>query len=231
MATVLPSTGADDSVTPVASCNTDDMFLVHGLLRSLYLGAACLVRSVGDDQPRRRRAVSAHIAMIADMLHHHHHTEDTLLWDELEQRAPACALHVGLMRRQHADMADLIVELRAALQAWDARGIADDGTLSTLLEKIRATLEQHLGQEEDRILPFADRVFTQAEWDRLGEMGSSHTPKNRLFVQLGYLLQSLPDADRHAWVRANLPAPVRVLWQLVGSRQFLRYRRTLAVNA
>jgi hemerythrin-like domain-containing protein len=230
MATALPATGATPAPTPT-TCDTDDMLLVHGLLRSLYRGAACLVRSVGDTQPQRRAHVSAHIAMIADMLHHHHATEDTLLWDALEKRAPACALHVGSMRRQHAAMADLLEELERGLGEWDARAGADDGTVSDVLERIRASLDAHLGAEEAAILPFASRVFTQAEWDRLGEMGSSHTPRALLFVQLGYLVASLPEERRSDWVRANLPLVVRVLWRTVGRRRYLRYRAALGVAA
>jgi hemerythrin-like domain-containing protein len=230
MATALPSTGAPNP-SPAPTCDTSDMFLVHGLLRSLYLGAACLVRSVGDDQPLRRQNVAAHVAMIADMLHHHHHTEDTLLWDDLERRAPACALHVGLMRTQHADMAELLSELTPALDAWNARGGADDGSVSTLLDRIRLTLDTHLGQEEERILPFAQRVFTQEQWNKLGEMGSSHTPRDQLFIQLGYLLASLPEDSRDTWLKANLPAVPRVLWHLIGRRQYARYRAGLGVDA
>ncbi|MEW1834220.1 hemerythrin domain-containing protein [Microbacterium sp. NPDC079995] len=228
MATALPATGATPSAV---RCDTSDMLLVHRLLRSLYVGAGCLVRTVGDDQPQRRRNVSAHIAMIAGMLHHHHHTEDTLLWDDLAERAPACGLHVDAMRRQHAAMAVLLTDLNAGIDAWDARGGADDGTVSGLLERIRLTLDAHLGQEEELILPFAERVFSQTEWNRLGEMGSAHTPKDLMFIQLGYLIASLPEDRAAHWVASNLPLPARVLWACIGRRQYARYRRGLAVAA
>jgi hemerythrin-like domain-containing protein len=229
MVTVLPSTGSVPASQP--RCDTSDMVLVHGLLRRLFVEAAGVVRTVGHAQPIRRSNVISHVRMIADMLHQHHRTEDVLLWDDLEQRAPSCALHVGLMRRQHADMAQALDALTRHLDEWDVRGGADDGSVSCDLERIRGALDRHFGQEETGILPFAEQVFTQAEWDKLGEMGGAHTPRQLIFVQLGYLIASLPEHSADAWLRGNLPAPVRLLWRLVGARRFARYRRALAVDA
>ncbi len=55
---------------------------------------AVVDRRLVDEQAGPRRSV-----------HTHHESEDELLWDKLEQRAPACALHVGQMRAHHAQVA------------------------------------------------------------------------------------------------------------------------------
>jgi hemerythrin-like domain-containing protein len=230
MALALPSTGAVP-VGVAPTCDTDDMRIVHGLLRALYLDAACLVRSVGSDQPARQAAVGRHIGFLVDALSSHHRVEDVLLWETLEQRAPQCALHVGQMRSQHAEMHALLDDLAGPLAAWRLGGGPDDGTVSGLLERIRASLDRHLGDEERLILPVASTTMTQSEWNSLGEMGSRHTPKDMQFVLLGFLLRSLPDAARDAWMRRTLPLPVRVLWTLLGRRRFDRYRAALAVDA
>lgn len=230
MAIALPSTGSVPTGV-AATCDTDDMRVVHGFLRALFLDAPGLVRIVCDHQPRRRAAVSRHIALLSATLANHHETEDTLLWDDLERRAPRCAAHVGLMRRQHGEMADMLAALDISLAEWDLRGGADDGTVSSHLDSIRASLDHHLGDEERWILPVASMTLTQAEWNRLGEMGGSHTPKGMAFILLGYLLRSLPHEDRERWTRTSLPIPVRILWALFGRRSFDRYRRDLAVDA
>ncbi len=230
MAIAMPSTGVVP-IDPAPTCNTDDMRVVHGLLRALFLDAPALVRTVGADQPRRRAAVSAHVAFVSAALASHHEVEDVLLWDDLERRAPKCALHVGVMRRQHAEMHDLLATLDLAVAEWDLSGGADDGAVSMQLDRIRAVLEQHLGDEEMWILPVAATTLTQQEWNRLGEMGGSHTPKGTAFILLGYLLRSMPDVDRRAWMQANLPRPVRMIWTLFGRRSFDAYRRSLAVDA
>lgn len=229
MATALPSTGA----TPASQrrCDTDDMKLVHGLLTLLFRQAPALVESVGEEHSRRQRAVAAHIAMISGILHGHHRTEDTLLWDTLEERAPSCAVHVGLMRSQHGEMARLLDVLDSDLAAWTARRGADDGAVLGTLRKIVEVMEVHLGSEEDLILPVAQLAMSQREWDLLGESSQKHTAKRVMFVQLGYLIESLPAESRDAWVRANLPWPLRAVWALIGKRQYARYRAALTVDA
>lgn len=229
MATALPSTGA--TAVRQRRCDTDDMKLVHGLLKLLFREAPELARDVCDGQPRRQRAVSGHIAMISGILHGHHRTEDTLLWDTLEQRTPSCAVHVTLMRSQHAEMSQLLEVLDAHVAAWAARGGADDGTVQGALAKILELMEAHLGSEEQLILPVAQLAMSQKEWDALGETSQKHTRKDVMFVQLGYLIESLPPENRDAFVRVNLPWPVRMLWSLIGRRQYARYRAEMTVAA
>lgn len=229
MATALPSTGAP--AAPQRRCDTDDMKLVHRLLTLLFREAPRLVRDVSAGQPRRQRAVAEHVAMISGILHGHHRTEDTLLWDTLEKRTPSCAVHVSLMRSQHDEMSDLLDVLDTDVATWRARGGADDGAVHDTLEKIVELMEIHLGAEEDLILPVAQLAMTQKEWDMLGETSQKHTAKDVMFVQLGYLIESLPAVGREEHVRAILPWPVRLLWTLVGKRQYRRYRAEMAVDA
>jgi len=230
MATALPRTGTVPSA-PDATCDTSDMRVVHGLLRALFLDASGLVRTIGATQPRRRAAISAHIAFVSTVLAGHHHVEDALLWDDLARRAPRCGLHVGLMRSQHAEMHDLLAALDLSIAAWDLRGGPDDGTVSSHLDSIRTALERHLGDEERWILPVAATTLTQKEWNRLAEMGGEHTPKGKAFILLGYMLRSIPDNDREPWAKANLPLLLRALWRIAGRRTFDAYRRGLAVDA
>lgn len=229
MATALPSSGA--SSVPQRRCDTDDMKLVHGLLKLLFREAPQLVRSVAAGQPQRQQAVAAHVAMISGILHGHHRTEDTLLWDTLEKRTPSCAIHVGLMRSQHDEMSTLLDELDTLVASWTARGGVDDGAVYEALVRLLDLMDVHLGSEETLILPVATLSMTQKEWDLLGETSQKHTAKGVMFVQLGYLIDSLPTEERTAWVRAMLPLPVRVLWAVIGRRQYAAYRAKLCVDA
>jgi iron-sulfur cluster repair protein YtfE (RIC family) len=230
MATALPPTGAA-AAAQRRRCDTDDMKLVHGLLMLLFREAPALVESVAAGHPRRQRAVAAHVAMISGILHGHHRTEDTLLWDTLQERMPSCAVHVGLMRSQHDEMARLLEVLDSRIAAWTGRGGADDGTVRDTLVKIVAVMEVHLGSEERLILPVAQLAMSQREWDLLGKTSQKHTARDVMFVQLGYLIESLPAQSRAAWVRTNLPWPLRAVWALIGRRQYARYRAGLTVDA
>ena len=82
-------------------CDTADMLMIHRLFRWLFGDAPGLVRGVAAGDTARAEVVGAHIEQIVAGLHLHHQGEDLLLWDLLESRAPACALHVGQMRTQH----------------------------------------------------------------------------------------------------------------------------------
>ena len=96
--------------------------------------------------------------------------------------------------------------------------------MAALLDDVRDMLLQHLGQEETQILPTASTVMSQREWSLLHEHGMASVPKDRLFLQLGWILEVVPADERAGWLRTNLPAPARVLWRLVGRRQFAAHR-------
>ena len=213
------------TTTERLGCDTSDMLTIHALFRRAFTDAPVLVRGVGDGHRERMLPVAHHVREVAGALHNHHEGEDLLLWDTLEQRAPACALHVGLMRSQHAATAAQLERLGGLLDAWEqSAGTAERDAVAALLDEVRDTLLQHLGQEETQILPTASTVMSQREWSLLHEHGMASVPKDRLFLQLGWILEVVPADERAGWLRTNLPVPARVLWRLVGRRQFAAHR-------
>jgi len=211
--------------TEKLGCDTSDMLTIHALFRRAFTDVPVLVRGVADGDTARMLAVADHVREVAGALHHHHEGEDLLLWDTLEQRAPACALHVGLMRSQHAATAAQLERLDGLLDAWEeSAGGTERDAVASLLDDVRDTLLAHLGQEETQILPTASTVMSQREWNLLHEHGMASVPKDRLFLQLGWILEVVPADQRAGWLRTNLPAPARVLWRLVGRRQFAAHR-------
>ena len=211
--------------TEKLGCDTSDMLTIHALFRRAFTDAPVLVRGVADGDTARMLPVADHVREVAAALHHHHEGEDLLLWDTLEQRAPACALHVGLMRSQHAATAAQLERLGGLMDAWEeSAGATERDAVAALLDDVRDTLLQHLGQEETQILPTASTVMSQREWSLLHEHGMASVPKDRLFLQLGWILEVVPADERAGWLRTNLPAPARVLWRLVGRRQFAAHR-------
>ncbi|MEE6271968.1 hemerythrin domain-containing protein [Georgenia wangjunii] len=219
--------GARGTRTDEVGCDTADMVVIHRLFRMLFTDAPGLVRGVPDGDTERAAVVAEHVAEAAGALHNHHHTEDELLWDELESRAPACALHVGQMRAQHAAVARVLDQLGDALPLWRASADPSDGDrVAALLDEVLALLEEHLGQEEERILPVAATAMSQREWDALGEHGRASVPRDRQMIQLGWILDSFSSpAEAREWARQNLPAPARAIFALLGRRQFEAHKR------
>jgi hypothetical protein len=207
-------------------CNTADMLMVHRLFRWLFGDAPGLVRGVADGDTARATVLADHLDQIVAGLHLHHHGEDLLLWDRLESRAPACAMHVSQMRAHHQSIAGLLDETKALVPAWRASAsAADRERLATALDRVLASLLHHLGQEEELILPVAATSLTQAEWDQLGEHGLKQMPRDQVLIQLGAMLESMPPQERAGWLRANIPPLPRLLWALLGKRQYASYRR------
>ena len=221
MATQLPSTGKP-------GCDTSDMNMIHGMFRKVMGDAAPLVRSVAAGDLQHANKVASHVEDLIADLHNHHHGEDLMLWDELAARAPACAVHVDQMRVQHAAVSKQLDVVEALLPSWRESASTEQGeAVARALDTVRETFFAHMGQEEEQILPVASGVFSQPEWNKLGEHGRSTVPRERRLIQLGYILSSMsPDAAK-AWSKANLPAPVRLLYRVVGRRQFDAEQRAL----
>lgn len=229
MAERLPSSGSLPD-GQVAGCDTSGMILVHRIFRWLYRELPLLVRDVQAGDVERAGVVGVYARLDFFALHLHHRTEDTVLWDRLAAREPACAAHVELMRAQHAEVASQLARIEPQLDPWlETADVGRRDLFAADIETLRDTLLTHLGREEDDILPVAGAVMSQQEWDEL----EAHTratllahrkdfPRDVLSLQLGLLLASVPEADRQAWYHANVPAPIRLLYLLLMKRRYDR---------
>lgn len=82
-------------------------------------------------------------------------------------------------------------------------------------------LKVYLRREVVEVVPVAERVVTPAEWEAMAEHGVGAIPKSRLLPQLGMLLANSTPADRKQFY-AGMPRTVKVLWRLVGKRQYAK---------
>ena len=73
-----------------------------------------------------------------------------------------------------------------------------------------------MADEERYILPLVEQHLSVAEWEQLGERGRAGIPKDRLLVQLGWILDGPRPADRREFL-AGMPLPARIAWRLIGS--------------
>ncbi len=202
-------------------CDTSEMVVIHRMFRRQFALAPHLVREVQPGDKERSSLIGNHVAEFANALHHHHRTEDQKLWDTLESRSPACALHVSQMKAQHAAMAVLLEKLQAELPAWQTSSDAvAQERVAVTLDDVYASLTTHLSQEEDKILPVASVTMSQREWDQFEKLGRESVPKNRLMVQLGYILDPFSPEERDVWMKKSLPGFVRLLYRLIGRRQY-----------
>jgi hypothetical protein len=84
----------------------------------------------------------------------------------------------------------------------------------------------HLDEEERSVLPLVSEHITVAEWEELGEVARSHTPKDKLLFMLGALLEEATPQESARFL-SNLPVPARLLWHTIGRRQYAKRMRTV----
>ena len=212
--------------TTTGGVDTSDMVIVHRAFRREFGMFPGLVAGVRPGDIARSERVGAWIAQLIAVLHHHHTGEDELMWPLLLERCTADAALILRMEEQHeriAELHDRVVEQAAAFEAGASAEAAE--RLAQTLTTLTAALDEHMREEEDHVLPLVERHLTVAEWEALGERGRSGLSKDRLLIQLGFILLGTSAQERAAFL-TQLPFPARVAWRLVGQRQFAtEYRR------
>jgi Hemerythrin HHE cation binding domain len=226
-----PPAPEDDRPGPApargTSCDASGMEEIHRYFRSGFREGPQLVAGVDDGDASHADVVGDHLDMLSVTLHAHHEFEDTNLWDTLSQRAPACALHVGRMKEQHAQMLIHLEALDAALPTWRATGrAADAATVVEALDGINAALSVHLPDEEENIVPVMEQVLAQKEVDAASIHGRKATPKGKAFHQLGAILAAQPDGGAE-WQHKHLPVPIRLAWRVMGRSRYEAGRTAL----
>lgn len=208
-------------------CRTDDILVAHAVFRRLFSLLPEAVRRAEAHDRTRARTLARRIAMATGGLHHHHQTEDATLWDTLETRAPACGLHVHLMRAQHARIALLLDSVTELTRWW--RIEADPNVrdrLAVRLDEVDQALRMHLKDEEGKILPVVRTVMSQLEWDEVGAMARSHVDPRHAFAMLGLMLNAGDDTQR-AEFEEQVPRIAMTLYRLFGHLQYDRVEADL----
>jgi hemerythrin-like domain-containing protein len=207
--------------------DTRDMVLVHRVFRREFWLLALMMRQVTDGDTATAGRVFRHAREMLAALHQHHHSEDELLWPRLLQRAPVSADLVERMQAQHNAIAGILQRIEMTLPRWQRTAlIRDAGTLTTEMEELHAQLDEHLGEEEQHVLPLVGQTITAAEWAELAQHGFAAMPKRRALVFLGYILESASPAERARFLH-HVPPPVRLLYRVIGKRAFRRETATL----
>ncbi|MEU7988739.1 hemerythrin domain-containing protein [Streptosporangium canum] len=207
------------------SVDTRDMEIVHRVLRRESRLLVELVAAVAPGDTARAKVIAGHFRVYRLGLHNHHEGEDELLWPPLLSRVDLEADIVLRMQAQHERVAATLSRLDAALPAWEATAGADErDTLAAALCEHRAVLLEHLDDEEATLLPLAAEHITQQEWASLGDHLVNNTPKLTLLTLFGAVLEDANPAER-AIVLCGLPAPVRVIWHVIGRPRYARYAR------
>ncbi|MEU4332964.1 hemerythrin domain-containing protein [Nonomuraea dietziae] len=207
------------------SVNTQDMEIVHRVFRRETRLLVDLVAAVAPGDTARAKVIADHFRIYRLGLKNHHEGEDELLWPPLLSRVDLEADIVLRMQAQHDRIAATLTRLDAAFPAWEAAAGADErDTLVAALTEHRAVVLEHIDDEEATLLPLAAEHITQQEWNSLGDHLVNNTPKLTLPTLFGAVLEDANPAER-ALVLSGLPAPVRLIWHVIGRPRYARHIR------
>jgi len=197
------------------------MALIHNLIRRGFEQAREAVLAPGA--PAHADAVADYVGFHLDGLEAHHSSEDEMLWPLLYERATMSSALVRRMEEQHVVLHEALDTTRRELAVWETAPTAErSGALATALGTVLARLTEHLAEEERDVVPLIAAHISQAEWDHMGKVAfSKFTPRQR-FIAMGEMLAAASPTEA-ATMLAGLPAPIKVIWKLVGRRRYQRF--------
>lgn len=204
---------------------SQEMVIVHRVFRREFRLMADQIRKVRTGDAARVKLLADHVAFALTMLDHHHSGEDALVWPKLRER---CALEADLVQRmedQHHRVHGILVRAEAELATWrSAPSEATAEPLSRSLVELSDALDEHLGEEEAKILPLIEEHLTVAEWGELGARGMASIPPPKRLFTLGLLMEEATPAEEQRFL-TNVPAVPRAIYKVVGRG---RYRKSVA---
>ncbi len=207
--------------------DTHDMFVVHRVFRREAALMPRLIRNVRPGDLARAARVADHYRGYALGLHHHHTAEDELIWPLLLARVDLEAELVLRMEQQHERVAAGLAVVSDRLPEWERTADPAIGeAIAVAVEAHHAALLEHLTDEETHLLPLIEEHLTVAEYGRLNERFAAETPKDKLLLFLGALLEEAT-AEEAADIMRNLPVPAKLAWRFIGKRQYARATRGL----
>ena len=212
---------------PVLCTGTAGMRRIHRFFLWAYDEAPGLVRSAAAGDTARAAYVGEVLGNFDKVLHIHHEGEDLLMYPQLEERAPACALHVGQMLAQHQAVTQRLEHIEPVRLRWMETADAETGReLAALYEDLSAVLHVHLRREVTEIMPAVDRVMTEEEMNAVGQHGIKKFDKKFMVAYLGMVLATNPPPERKELFN-EIPAPVRLAYRFVGRRMYRKQYSTL----
>ncbi|MEU6865523.1 hemerythrin domain-containing protein [Streptomyces sp. NPDC046876] len=212
---------------PTVHPYTREMAMIHQVFRRESRLLAELVQEVRPSDTARARILAEHWRQYTVGLHAHHTGEDEMLWPVLLPHLDLDAEQVLAMEAQHRELTEGMDEVQVLMDRWQARALpADRDELAEALRRHHRQLCAHLDEEEREVMPLVALHVGEEDWQAVGERGLAETPRDRLLIALGAILEDCPPEERREFL-ARLPVPARVLWKLLGQRQYRRETRRI----
>ena len=107
-----------------------------------------------------------------------------MLWPKLHARVSGCDKEIQRVEGEHAGIADLIDKVQSVRPLWAASAdprLAEQ--LGAAADELSASVNNHLEDEEQNIVPLIEEHITAAEWQAAIDRGAAFlTPTNVRFA-------------------------------------------------
>ena len=141
----------------------------HRSLAAVLHGLQYLVNEVreGRRKPDFKvfRAMLYYIDAFPEKLHHP--KEDRYLFARLRQRTTEANAVLDQLEAQHIHGAKLIRDLEQGLLHWEMGGDGDFAAFAAEVERYTDFHWRHMRQEEEVVLPLAERALTEEDWSEM----------------------------------------------------------------
>jgi len=207
--------------------DAQEMAIVHRAFRRELRLLGEMITAVPPGDVKRATILAEHFTDLRTGLTNHHQGEDELLWPLMLARLGPERDVVLRMEAEHEQIVQTLDEVDKLVTKWAPTADAETrDRLVTALEEHRTVLVQHLDDEEAHLLPLAERFLTAKEFAALGDHFAQHTPKTKLFKFFGMVMEDADERERTIML-GNVPAPVRLLWRLLGPPLYTRTMRRI----
>jgi Hemerythrin HHE cation binding domain len=208
--------------------DTTDMFAVHGVFRDSLGAAPTLVGGIAPGDAERVALIANYYENILSFLHAHHDGEELLVFPLLKERCDGATELIDHMAEQHHEALELLEQTKVALAAWPGGDAAAQTAAQERLDALCSHLNEHLAEEEQKVLPLAGEVLTMEEWGALPGHGMANFDGDKIWLILGLIRERMTD-DQRAQMTAHMPPPALEMWTNFGEQAFKDYSTVVEV--
>ena len=209
--------------------DTTDMYAVHGVFRDTLGAAPILVGGVAPGDAERAALIANYYENILSFLHSHHDGEEHLVFPLLRERCEGAGALLDEMAEQHHEALELLGQAQAALAAWPGGDAAAQKAAQERLDELCSHLNEHLAEEERKVLPLAAEHLSMQEWGALPGHGMANFHGDKIWLILGLIRERMTDGQRAAMM-ANMPPPALEMWTGFGQQAFTDYAAGVEVK-
>lgn len=158
-----------DSVVKILHGEHDSLAAVLGALRR-YVAPLCDHKVKPDCEVFA--TILSYIGTFAD--HFHHPKEDECLFLAMRRRTRHADVFLRDLQHEHATGPAELEALKRSLLRTRGGGPTEIEDFALLLERYTKSQDEHLRQENDIVLPIAQRVLAPTDWEPIDRAFRSH---------------------------------------------------------